>query len=181
MTCEQASKRLGLLRPVVGRMELISLNKTQKAEGPVVVVDYAHTPDALEKALLALRPIASARGGKIWCVFGCGGDRDTGKRSQMGKVAQQHADHIVLTSDNPRSEELDAIISMILSGMDSGTQNVQAIPDRAAAIMAAVRHADVADVVLVAGKGHESTQEIKGKKFDFSDQEHVLLAAGGMV
>ena len=180
MTCEQASKRLGLLRPVVGRMELISLNKTQKSEGPVVVVDYAHTPDALAKALLALRPIASARGGKIWCVFGCGGDRDAGKRPQMGKVAQQHADHIVLTSDNPRSEESEAIISMILSGMDSGAQNIQTVPDRAAAIMAAVRHADAADVVLVAGKGHESTQEIKGKKFDFSDQEHVLLAAGGM-
>jgi UDP-N-acetylmuramoyl-L-alanyl-D-glutamate--2,6-diaminopimelate ligase len=180
MTCDQASKRLGLLRPVVGRMELISLNKTQKAEGPLVVVDYAHTPDALEKALLALRPIASARGGKIWCVFGCGGDRDADKRPQMGKVAQQHADHIVLTSDNPRSEESDAIITMILSGMDLGMQNIQTIPDRAAAIMAAVRHADVVDVVLVAGKGHESTQEIKGKKFDFSDQEHVLLAAGGM-
>jgi UDP-N-acetylmuramoyl-L-alanyl-D-glutamate--2,6-diaminopimelate ligase len=180
MTCEQASKRLGLLRPVVGRMELISLNKTQKAEGPLVVVDYAHTPDALEKALLALRPIASARGGKIWCVFGCGGDRDASKRPQMGKVAQRHADHIVLTSDNSRSEESDAIISMILSGMDLDMQNIQTIPDRAAAIMAAVRHADVSDVVLVAGKGHESTQEIKGKKFDFSDQEHVLLAAGGM-
>ena len=181
MTCEQASKRLGLLRPVVGRMELISLNKTQKTEGPVVVVEYAHTPDALEKALLALRPIANARGGEIWCVFGCGGDRDTGKRPQMGKVAQQYADHIVLTSDNPRSEESDAIISMIISGMDSDTQNIQTVPDRAAAIMTAVRGANVADVVLVAGKGHESTQEIKGKKFDFSDQEHVLLAAGGMV
>ena len=98
----------------------------------------------------------------------------------MGKVAQQYADQIVLTSDNPRSEEPDAIISMILSGMNTGLQNTQAISDRAAAIMAAVRHADAADVVLVAGKGHESTQEIKGKKFDFSDQEHVLLAAGGM-
>jgi UDP-N-acetylmuramoyl-L-alanyl-D-glutamate--2,6-diaminopimelate ligase len=180
MTCEQASKRLGLLRPVAGRMELISLNKTQKSEGPLVVVDYAHTPDALAKALLALRPIASERGGKIWCVFGCGGDRDAGKRPQMGKVVQQYADHIVLTSDNPRSEEPETIISMILSGMNSGAQNIQTVPDRAAAIMAAVRHADAADVVLVAGKGHESTQEIKGKKFDFSDQEHVLLAAGGM-
>jgi len=180
LTCEQASKRLGLLRPVAGRMELISLNKTQKAEGPMVVVDYAHTPEALEKALLALRPIASARGGKVWCVFGCGGDRDTGKRSQMGKIAQQRADQIVLTSDNPRSEEPEAIISMILAGMDAGAENIQIIPDRAAAIMAAVRHAEMADVLLVAGKGHESTQEIKGKKFDFSDQEHILLAAGGM-
>jgi UDP-N-acetylmuramoyl-L-alanyl-D-glutamate--2,6-diaminopimelate ligase len=181
ITSEQASKRLSLLRPVIGRMELISLNKTQKAEGPVVVVDYAHTPDALEKALLALRPIANARGGKIWCVFGCGGDRDAGKRPQMGKVAQQNADHIVLTSDNPRSEESDAIIAMILSGMNAEAKNIQAISDRAAAIMAAVRHAEIADVVLVAGKGHESSQEIKGKKFDFSDQEHILLAAGGII
>ena len=181
VSIEQASKRLRLLRPVVGRMELISLNKTQKAEGPVVVVDYAHTPDALEKVLLALRPIANARGGKIWCVFGCGGDRDVGKRPQMGKVAQQYADQIVLTSDNPRSEEPDAIISMILSGMNTGLQNTEAISDRAAAIMAAVRHAAIADVVLVAGKGHESSQEIKGKKFDFSDQEHILLAAGGII
>lgn len=180
MTCDQASKRLGLLRPVIGRMELIPLNKTSKGEGPMVVVDYAHTPDALEKALLSLRPIASARGGKIWCVFGCGGDRDSGKRPQMGKVAQQYADQIVLTSDNPRSEESDAIISMIFAGMDAGAKNIQTISDRAVAIMSAVRHAEAVDVVLVAGKGHESTQEIKGKKFDFSDQEHVRLAAGGM-
>ncbi len=180
MTCEQAGKRLGLLRPVVGRMELISLKKTQKVDGPVVVVDYAHTPDALEKALLALRPIADARSGKIWCVFGCGGDRDVGKRPQMGKVAQQFADQIVLTSDNPRSEDSDAIISMILAGMDASGKNIQTVSDRAAAIMAAVRHAQAADVVLIAGKGHESTQEIKGKKFDFSDQEHIRLAAGGM-
>jgi len=181
MTCEQASKRLSLLRPVVGRMELIALNKTPKSEGPIVVVDYAHTPDALEKALLALRPIATSRSGKIWCVFGCGGDRDADKRPQMGKVAQQYADQIILTSDNPRSEGSDVIISMILAGMDASTKNIQAISDRSAAIMAAVRHADIADVVLVAGKGHESTQEIKGKKFDFSDQEHILLAAGGIV
>jgi len=180
MTCELASKRLSLLRPVNGRMELISLNRTPKAEGPIVVVDYAHTPDALKKALLALRPIASARGGNIWCVFGCGGDRDVGKRPQMGKIAQQYADQIILTSDNSRSEEVDTIISMILTGMNVGAKNIQTVPDRAAAIMAAVRHAEVADVILVAGKGHESTQEIKGKKFDFSDQEHILLAAGGM-
>ncbi len=180
MTCELASKRLSLLRPVNGRMELVSLNKTPKAEGPIVVVDYAHTPDALKKALLALRPIASARGGNIWCVFGCGGDRDVGKRPQMGKIAQQYADQIILTSDNSRSEEVDTIISMILTGMNVGAKNIQTVPDRAAAIMAAVRHAEVADVILVAGKGHESTQEIKGKKFDFSDQEHILLAAGGM-
>ncbi len=175
---EEASKRMAKLSSVPGRMEFIQLNKTQ-GEGPLVVVDYAHTPDALAKALAALRPIADQRAGRVWCVFGCGGDRDTGKRSQMGHVAQELADHIVITSDNPRSEEPESIIAMIRSGMSADVEAVQLIPDRAAAIMAAVRHADMKDVILVAGKGNESTQEVKGKKFDFSDQEHIRLAAGG--
>jgi UDP-N-acetylmuramoyl-L-alanyl-D-glutamate--2,6-diaminopimelate ligase len=178
---EDASKRMAKLSPVSGRMELIRLNKTQRTEGPLVVVDYAHTPDALAKALNALRPIANQRGGKVWCVFGCGGDRDSVKRPQMGCVAQEFADHIVLTSDNPRSEDPKSIIAMIQAGMSADLINVQVLPDRAAAIMAAVRHADIKDIVLVAGKGHESTQEINGKKFDFSDQEHIRLAAGGGV
>jgi UDP-N-acetylmuramoyl-L-alanyl-D-glutamate--2,6-diaminopimelate ligase len=162
-------------------MELISLNKTQKTEGPLIIVDYAHTPDALAKALSALRALAKQRGGKVWCVFGCGGERDSGKRPLMGRVAQEFADHIVITSDNPRSEEPKSIIAMILSGMSDDLKHVQTVPDRAAAIMAAVRHADIKDIVLVAGKGHESTQEINGKKFDFSDQEHIRLATGGGV
>ncbi len=176
---DQASDRMSKLHPVPGRMELIQLNKNSRTEGPLLVVDYAHTPDALEKALLALRPIANQRNGKVWCVFGCGGDRDISKRSQMGHLAQMLADQVIITSDNPRSEDPEAIIAMIKAGMSPTSQNVQAIADRAAAIMAAVRHADVRDVVLVAGKGHESTQEINGKKFDFSDQEHIQLAAGG--
>jgi UDP-N-acetylmuramoyl-L-alanyl-D-glutamate--2,6-diaminopimelate ligase len=175
LTCAQAAKRLSKLRPVPGRMEIVPLNKNH----PMVVVDYAHTPDALEKALSALRPIALQRGGKIWCVFGCGGDRDVGKRAQMGAIAQQFADHVIVTSDNPRSEAPETIIEMIRSGMRADAPNIQAITDRAAAIMAAVRHADTRDLVLVAGKGHESTQEINGKKFDFSDQEHIQLSAGG--
>jgi UDP-N-acetylmuramoyl-L-alanyl-D-glutamate--2,6-diaminopimelate ligase len=175
---EEASNRMAKLSPVPGRMELIHLSKTQRSEGPLMVVDYAHTADALAKALSALRPIASQRGGKVWCVFGCGGDRDLGKRSQMGRVAQELADYIVITSDNPRSEDPASIIAMIKAGMSVDLKNVQTVPDRAAAIMAAVRHADLKDVVLVAGKGHESTQEINGKKFDFSDQEHIRLAAG---
>jgi UDP-N-acetylmuramoyl-L-alanyl-D-glutamate--2,6-diaminopimelate ligase len=179
MSPQEASKRMSKLSAVPGRMELIHLNKAQKAEGPLIVVDYAHTPDALTKALNALRPIANQRDGKVWCVFGCGGDRDSGKRPQMGKLAQEFADHIVITSDNPRSEEPASIIAMIQSGMSGDLSNVQVLPDRAAAIMAAVRHADIKDIVLVAGKGHESTQEINGKKFDFSDQEHIRLAAGG--
>ena len=177
----KASKRMNKLSAVPGRMELIRLNKTQRTEGPLVVVDYAHTPDALTKVLNALRPIANQRDGKLWCVFGCGGNRDTGKRPHMGRVAQEFADHIVITSDNPRSEDPQAIIAMIQSGMSGDLKNIQVLPDRAAAIMAAVRHADIKDVILVAGKGHESTQEINGKKFDFSDQEHIRLAAGGIV
>jgi UDP-N-acetylmuramoyl-L-alanyl-D-glutamate--2,6-diaminopimelate ligase len=181
LTCEEAGKRISQLRPVPGRMELIELGKQQKSEGLMVVVDYAHTPDALEKTLKALRPIAEQRGGKIWCVFGCGGDRDLGKRPQMGAVAYQTADYIVITSDNPRSEEPQAIMEMIRSGITAAAENVQMVEDRAAAIMAAVRNASSKDVVLVAGKGHETTQEIHGKKFDFSDQEHIRLAAGGLV
>jgi UDP-N-acetylmuramoyl-L-alanyl-D-glutamate--2,6-diaminopimelate ligase len=178
---EDAAQRMTKLSPVIGRMELISLNKTQKTEGPLIIVDYAHTPDALAKALSALRALAKQRGGKVWCVFGCGGERDSGKRPLMGRVAQEFADHIVITSDNPRSEEPKSIIAMILSGMSDDLKHVQTVPDRAAAIMAAVRHADIKDIVLVAGKGHESTQEINGKKFDFSDQEHIRLATGGGV
>jgi UDP-N-acetylmuramoyl-L-alanyl-D-glutamate--2,6-diaminopimelate ligase len=175
---EDASQRMMKLSPVLGRMELISLNKTQKTEGSLIIVDYAHSPDALAKALSALRIIANQRGGKVWCVFGCGGERDLGKRPQMGFVAQELADHIVITSDNPRSEEPKSIIAMIQAGMSDDLKQVQIVPDRAAAIMTAVRHADVKDIILVAGKGHESTQEINGKKFDFSDQEHIRLAAG---
>jgi UDP-N-acetylmuramoyl-L-alanyl-D-glutamate--2,6-diaminopimelate ligase len=176
---EDASQRMTKLSPVIGRMEPISLNKTQKTEGPLIIVDYAHTPDALAKALSALRIVANQRGGKVWCIFGCGGERDSGKRPQMGRVAQELADHIVITSDNPRSEEPKSIIAMIQAGMSDDLKHVQTVPDRAAAIMSAVRNADIKDIVLVAGKGHESTQEINGKKFDFSDQEHIRLAAGG--
>jgi len=180
-SCEEAGSRVSQLRPILGRMELIEVGEYQKADGLLVVVDYAHTPDALEKTLQALRPIADQRGGKIWCVFGCGGERDAGKRPQMGSIAHQYADQIVITSDNPRSEEPEAIIKMIRDGIAKDVENVQMLVDRAAAIMAAVRNAATQDIVLVAGKGHETTQEINGKKFDFSDQEHIRLATGGVV
>ena len=176
---EDAAKKISHLNSVLGRMELIPLGKQQKTEGLLAVVDYAHTPDALEKTLQALRPIAEQRGGKLWCVFGCGGDRDTDKRSQMGAVAERNADYVLITSDNPRSEDPQLIMQMIRSGMKMDMQNIQMIVDRASAIMTAIRNADVRDIVLVAGKGHETTQEIKGKRFDFSDQEHIRLAAGG--
>ncbi|WP_114637392.1 UDP-N-acetylmuramoyl-L-alanyl-D-glutamate--2,6-diaminopimelate ligase [Polynucleobacter necessarius] len=181
MSCDVAAQKVSQLNPVLGRMELIRLGKHNKTDGLLAVVDYAHTPDALEKTLQALRPIADQRGGKIWCVFGCGGDRDAGKRPLMGAVAERNAEHILITSDNPRSEDPQVIMQMIRSGMSADSQNVQIIADRAAAIMAAIRHADIRDIVLVAGKGHETTQEINGKKFDFSDQEHIRLAAGGCV
>jgi UDP-N-acetylmuramoyl-L-alanyl-D-glutamate--2,6-diaminopimelate ligase len=176
-----AARRIEQLQPVIGRMELIQLGKGSKADGLLAIVDYAHTPDALEKTLQALRPIAQQRGGKVWCVFGCGGDRDAGKRPKMGAVAEKFADHIVITSDNPRSEDPQEIIKMIRGGIQSLDTAVQEIPDRAAAIMAAIRHASDRDVVLVAGKGHETTQEISGKSFEFSDQEHIRLAAGGLI
>ena len=179
ISCEEAAKKVSQLTPVIGRMELIRLGKSPKDEGLLAVVDYAHTPDALEKTLKALHPIAEQRGGKVWCVFGCGGDRDAGKRALMGAVAEQNADYVLITSDNPRSEDPQVIMQMIRSGMKADAQNIQMTVDRAAAIMAAIRHADMRDIVLVAGKGHETTQEINGKKFDFSDQEHIRLAAGG--
>ena len=160
------------LEPAPGRMQQIG-----GADAPLVVIDYAHTPDALEKALSALRQVAHERGGQLWCVFGCGGDRDPGKRPQMGAIAQM-AEHVLVTSDNPRSEEPRAIIEQIVAGMDPHHPNsqYQAIEDRAAAILSAVKHAGKPDVILLAGKGHEPYQEIKGRKMPFSDADHATLA-----
>jgi len=174
-----ALKCLSNLKPVLGRMEVIH---SDHADTPLMVVDYAHTPDALQKVLETLKPIAQQRAGKLICVFGCGGDRDQEKRPMMGAVAQSISDHVIITSDNPRSEEPQDIMNMIVAGMsDHYTSSVELITDRAAAIMAAVRQAQVHDVVLVAGKGHETTQEIGGKRFDFSDQAHLRLVSGGSV
>jgi UDP-N-acetylmuramoyl-L-alanyl-D-glutamate--2,6-diaminopimelate ligase len=160
------------LAPAPGRMQQVG-----GQDSPMVVVDYAHTPDALEKTLEALRQVAQERGGQLWCVFGCGGDRDPGKRPQMGAIAQA-ADHVLVTSDNPRSEDPSAIIAQIVAGMDQQhpSSRYQAIEDRAAAILLAVKQAGKQDVILVAGKGHEPYQEIKGRKMPFSDAEHAVLA-----
>ena len=155
------------LSPVPGRMQLLGT-----AGHVMVVIDYAHTPDALEKTLEALQQVALERGGQLWCVFGCGGDRDPGKRPQMGKIAELAA-HVVVTSDNPRSEEPAQIIQDILAGMSTGPQVIE---DRANAILYAIKHAGNHDVVLLAGKGHETYQDIKGKKWPFSDEEHAALA-----
>ncbi|MCA1324485.1 UDP-N-acetylmuramoyl-L-alanyl-D-glutamate--2,6-diaminopimelate ligase [Herbaspirillum sp. alder98] len=159
---------VGTLSAAPGRMQQFG-----GADVPLIVIDYAHTPDALDKTLSTLRQVAAQRNGELWCVFGCGGDRDPGKRPQMGQVAEQ-ADHVILTSDNPRSEDPKAIIAQIRAGM--ARLEPQVIEDRAGAILWAIRHATKADVVLLAGKGHEAYQEIAGKKLPFLDADHVALA-----
>jgi UDP-N-acetylmuramoyl-L-alanyl-D-glutamate--2,6-diaminopimelate ligase len=160
----------GDLLPVPGRME--RLNQPGR---PLVAVDYAHTPDALDKGLQALRPLAAQRGGQLWCVLGCGGDRDASKRPLMAAVAEKNADRVVVTSDNPRSEKPQAIISQMLLGLShAGSVEVQA--DRALAIEETVAAAAPQDVILLAGKGHEDYQEIAGVKHPFSDQAHARAA-----
>jgi len=138
-----------------------------------VVIDYAHTPDALENVLQALRPVAAARGGRLAVVFGAGGDRDPTKRPLMGAVAARLADDVLVTSDNPRSEDPLAIISQIEKGI-AGKHEVE--PDRAQAIAKAIANAEAKDVVLVAGKGHETYQEVKGRRAHFSDEEQAQAA-----
>jgi UDP-N-acetylmuramoyl-L-alanyl-D-glutamate--2,6-diaminopimelate ligase len=153
-----------MLTPVPGRMQRVG----DGAGAPQVVVDYAHTPDALDKALAALKPLAADRGGALWCVFGCGGNRDPGKRPLMGAIACRLADRVVVTSDNPRLEPPDFIISQILAGI-VGHDEVHVIENRADAVRHAIRDADARDVVLVAGKGHEDYQDVGGVKHPFSD------------
>ncbi|OAD83728.1 UDP-N-acetylmuramoylalanyl-D-glutamate--2,6-diaminopimelate ligase [Comamonas thiooxydans] len=170
LTLEQAVQACADLEPVPGRMQQIV-----KPGQPLVAVDYAHTPDALEKALRALQPAARQRQGKLWCVFGCGGDRDNSKRPLMRQAAQAHADGVFVTSDNPRSEVPESIIDQILAGMQAGEAlHVQA--DRAAAIAEAIARADARDVVLIAGKGHEDYQETKGVRHPFSDMAEAQKA-----
>jgi UDP-N-acetylmuramoyl-L-alanyl-D-glutamate--2,6-diaminopimelate ligase len=158
------------LSPVPGRMECVT-----EAGKPLAAVDYAHTPDALGKALVALRSLAQQRGGQLWCVFGCGGDRDSAKRPLMGAMAARYADQVVVTSDNPRSEKPDSIISQILLGL-TGHQALTVQPDRALAIHEAVQLAQAKDVLLIAGKGHEDYQEVAGQRLPFSDLQQVRLA-----
>jgi UDP-N-acetylmuramoyl-L-alanyl-D-glutamate--2,6-diaminopimelate ligase len=159
------------LKPPPGRMEALGGN-----EAPLVVIDYAHTPDALEKALGVLRETADLRGGKLHCVFGCGGDRDAGKRPKMGAVAQAIADSVVVTSDNPRSEDPQRIIADVLAGMKPLTASE---PDRRVAIQSVISSADKLDVVLIAGKGHEPYQEIAGVRHPFSDLAEAKSALVG--
>lgn len=176
---EAVSACEGLL-PVPGRLE------TMVVEGlPLVVIDYAHTPDALEKVLTALRPVAQGRAGRLWCVFGCGGGRDATKRPLMAAVAQKNADQVVVTSDNPRDESAATIVSQILLGL-THCDSVYVETDRALAIAQTLAQAQPGDVVLLAGKGHENYQEVRGVKHPFSDRTHAeaalaaRLAVGGV-
>ena len=165
-----AAHACGSLRPVPGRMECFG-----GMGEPLIAVDYAHTPDALAKAIHALAPLAAQRGGLVWCVFGCGGDRDASKRPLMGAIAAQKADRVIVTSDNPRSEKPEAIIAQVLLGVSQNTV-VEVQADRALAIRDAVTRAGSADVILIAGKGHEATQEIAGVKQPFDDRLHAQQA-----
>lgn len=183
-----AAEACRVLTPVPGRMQRVKAEADYDDEVhnfdnlPEVVVDYAHTPDALEKALKALRPLAKSRGGELWCVFGCGGNRDTAKRPMMGALAQQLANRAVVTSDNPRHEPPAAIVEQIVAGM-TGANKPIVIEDRRAAIAHAVRYAEGRDVILIAGKGHEDYQEVAGVKYPFSDvvEARAMLARkGGM-
>ncbi len=160
---EDAVRELGLQKAVPGRMQSMG-----GKDVPSVVVDYAHTPDALEKVLLTLREVTAPSGGDVICVFGCGGDRDRGKRLMMGTVASKFADVCIITNDNPRNEEPRAIIDAIVMGMEG---DYQVIEDRAKAIAHAIAKARAIDTVLLAGKGHEDYQEIKGVRHPFSDAE----------
>jgi len=160
MDVSEVARRLSELKAPPGRME-----RYGGIDAPLIMVDYAHTPDALENALQALRPVAAARGGRLWCVFGCGGDRDKGKRPQMGNVASKLADEVLITSDNPRSEVPADIIKDIVQG--APLARVES--DRALAIACAITEAGDADVILLAGKGHEPYQDIAGVKYPFAD------------
>lgn len=164
---DSAVQSLAYLAAPPGRMQQMG-----GKEAPLVVIDFAHTPDALEKGLSTLRHVASDRNGKLWCIFGCGGDRDHGKRPVMGEKAEA-ADVVIVTSDNPRSEDPQKIMEEIIAGM---TKDPVRVEDRATAILTAIKQASRNDVIFVAGKGHETYQEVKGVKRPFVDADHVALA-----
>ncbi|WP_028469804.1 UDP-N-acetylmuramoyl-L-alanyl-D-glutamate--2,6-diaminopimelate ligase [Neptunomonas japonica] len=170
-TNEEIETAMAQVSAVPGRMECLV-----KAGFPAAIIDYAHTPDALEKALQAARKHCEQ---KLWIVFGCGGDRDTGKRVEMAIIAEKFADKVIVTSDNPRTEAADEIIEMIMQGF-SCLENVIQISTREDAITMALQSAGPDDLVLVAGKGHEDYQEIMGVKYPFSDKQVVEDLMGGL-
>lgn len=157
---EEICRAVAELTPVTGRMQAYSV------EGkPGVIVDYAHTPDALKNALLAVKQHCN---GQLWCVFGCGGDRDVGKRALMAEMAEKYADIVVVTDDNPRGERPENIVADVVAGF-SDSRHVRVIHDRRAAIETCIASAADKDMILVAGKGHEDYQEVAGQRIDFSD------------
>lgn len=175
---EAAVNVLREVQAVEGRLQLLGDNSSGKEaldRAPLVVVDYAHTPDALEQVLRALRPVAQVRGGKLVCVFGCGGNRDAGKRPQMAAVSAAGADLSVLTTDNPRDENPLHILEEIKTGLPSGA-NYWLEPERRAAIARVIEQAHNQDVIVLAGKGHERTQEIAGVLHPFYDPDVAQAA-----
>jgi UDP-N-acetylmuramoyl-L-alanyl-D-glutamate--2,6-diaminopimelate ligase len=162
LALDKALLRLSKVQGVPGRMQCL-----HSPEMPLVVIDYAHTPDALEHVLLALQEHQHKN---IWCVFGCGGDRDQGKRAMMGTIAEKLADKLVITTDNPRTENPQSIVDDICEGLEKPASAYIQL-DRAEAIEYAIQQASEEDIILIAGKGHETYQEINGKRYPFSDLE----------
>ncbi|MDD4963756.1 MAG: UDP-N-acetylmuramoyl-L-alanyl-D-glutamate--2,6-diaminopimelate ligase [Gallionella sp.] len=169
LALQDAVRSLETVEAVSGRMQQLG-----KLGQPAVIVDYAHTPDALEKVLMTLRETMVVSGGKLVCVFGCGGDRDRGKRKMMGRIAELGADQVILTNDNPRNEVSTEIIAEIVEGMHENHYCI--VEDRTLAIQQAIRAAAINDTVLIAGKGHETYQEVQGVKYPYSDISVALAA-----
>ena len=169
LPAEEIIRRLSRVSPVPGRMERLT------EPGPTVVVDYAHNPDGLRSALTALNNTAPANGGKLWCLFGCGGERDQGKRAEMGEIASSLADVVVLTDDNPRHESPLAIVDQVVSGC-SGDAEVHRIHDRRQAITFALQQAANEDLVLIAGKGDEPDQLYAAGRWRFDDRRIARIA-----
>lgn len=170
-TLADIARAFAALSPVLGRMQTVPVFSD---DAPRVIVDYAHTPDALQSVLGALRPAAQARGGKLWCIFGCGGDRDAAKRPLMAQVTQNLADEFVITSDNPRTEDPQKIVEQARAGVDVSKTGVHVEVDRSKAIALALSLAKKQDVVLIAGKGHEPYQEIDHVRYPFSDLDFAM-------
>jgi UDP-N-acetylmuramoyl-L-alanyl-D-glutamate--2,6-diaminopimelate ligase len=170
VSVQEAASGLAACTAPPGRMEVIESAAKDK---PLAVIDYAHTPDALAKALGALREHCR---GKLWCVFGCGGDRDPGKRPMMGAIADELADQIIVTDDNPRSENPAEIIRAITGGITAHRARI--VHDRGAAIAEALNAAGATDVVLIAGKGHEDYQIYGASRLSFSDRDAALKVLG---